>query len=123
MAPRTSASVQSVAPNRCDRRPDISGATDHVLALRRTGNRAKWRARMDCLKNIVVGVDFSYFSRCALKQAARIAGWSQAKMHAVHVVDTSMVNHLKEFWGCSRALIRSSLALIESTISSVLAPG
>ena len=66
---------------------------------------------MDCLKNIVVGVDFSYFSRCALKQAARIARWNQAKMHAVHVVDTSMVNHLKEFWGCKRALIGSQDAI------------
>ncbi len=66
---------------------------------------------MDCLKNIVVGVDFSYFSRCALKQAGRIAGWNQAKMHAVHVVDTSMVNHLKEFWGCRRALIGSQDAV------------
>ncbi len=66
---------------------------------------------MDCLKNIVVGVDFSYFSRCALRQAARIAGWNQAKMHAVHVVDTSMVNHLKEFWDCKRALIGSQDAV------------
>ncbi len=66
---------------------------------------------MDCLKNIVVGIDFSYFSRCALKQAARIAGWNQAKMHALHVVDTSMVNHLKEFWNCKRALIGSQHAV------------
>lgn len=66
---------------------------------------------MDCLKNIVVGVDFSYFSGCALKQAVRIAGWNQAKMHAVHVVDTSMVNHLKEFLGCKRALIGSQDAI------------
>ena len=66
---------------------------------------------MDCLKNIVVGVDFSHFSRCALKQAARIAGWNQAKMHVLHIVDTSMVNHLKEFWGCRRALIGSQEAV------------
>ncbi len=66
---------------------------------------------MDCLKNIVVGVDFSHFSRCALQQAARIAGWNQAKMHTVHVVDTSMVNHLKEFWGCRRALMGSQDAI------------
>ncbi len=66
---------------------------------------------MDCLKNIVVGVDFSYFSRCALKQAARIAGWNQAKLHAVHIVDTSVVSHLKEFWGGTRALIGSQDAV------------
>lgn len=66
---------------------------------------------MDCLENIVVGVDFSDFSRCALKQSARMAGWNRAKMHAVHVVDTSMVTHLKEFWGCRRALIGSQDAV------------
>ncbi len=66
---------------------------------------------MDCLKNIVVGVDFSYFSRCALKQAARIAAWNQAKMHVLHVVDTSVVNHLKEFWECRRPLIGSEKAV------------
>ncbi len=66
---------------------------------------------MDCLKNIVVGVDFSSFSRCALEQAARIAGWNQAKMHVLHIVDTSIVNHLKEFWGCRRALIGSQDAV------------
>lgn len=66
---------------------------------------------MDCLKNIVVGVDFSYFSQCALKQAVRIAGWNQAKMHALHVVDTSTITHLKEFWNCNRALIGSQDAV------------
>ncbi len=66
---------------------------------------------MDCLENIVVGVDFSCFSRCALKQAARIAGWNQAKRHVLHVVDTSMVTHLKEFWECKRALVGSQDAV------------
>ncbi len=66
---------------------------------------------MDCLKNIVVGFDFSEFSQCALKQAARIAAWNQAKMHVLHVVDTSTVNHLKEFWGCRRSLIGSQDAV------------
>lgn len=74
---------------------------------------------MDCLKNIVVGVDFSSFSRCALEQAARIAGWNQAKMHALHIVDNSMVNHLKEFWNCKRALLGSQDA-IERILASAL---
>ncbi len=78
---------------------------------RGTRNYHEWRIRMNCLKNIVVGVDFSYFSKCALKQAARIAGWNQAKMHVLHVVDTSMVNHLKEFWGSGRALLGSQDAV------------
>ena len=77
---------------------------------------------MDCLKNIVVGVDFSYFSRFALEQAARMAGGNQAKMHPLHVVDTSMVNHLKEFWGCRRALIGSqdAIAKIRETAQTQL---
>ncbi|MFQ5592474.1 MAG: universal stress protein [Phycisphaerae bacterium] len=66
---------------------------------------------MDCLKNIVVGVDFSDFSRSALSQAVRMAGWNQAQLHALHIVDTSMVNHLKEFWGCKRALLGSQGAV------------
>jgi len=40
---------------------------------------------MDCLKGIVVGVDFSHFSHCALKQAARIASRIRASsQHPVH---------------------------------------
>jgi len=66
---------------------------------------------MDSLDHIVVGVDFSDFSRSAVSQAVRMAGWNQAKLHALHVVDTSIVNHLKEFWGCRRALLGSQQAV------------
>ncbi len=66
---------------------------------------------MDCLKSIVVGVDFSSFSECALKQAARLAGWNQADMHVLHIVDTSTVNHLKEYWSCRRPLLGSQAAV------------
>ncbi len=64
---------------------------------------------MDCLKNIIVGVDFSSFSRCALKQAVRIAHWNEAKLHVLHVVDTSVVNRLQEFWTAKRALLESKI--------------
>jgi len=40
------------------------------------------------LSSIVVGIDFSDSSRVALGHAARIAGWSGATLHAVHIVDT-----------------------------------
>jgi len=72
---------------------------------------------MDCLKNVVVGVDFSDFSRCAIEQATRIAAWNQANMHALHVVDTSVVNRLQEFWQCKRPLLSSSVDL-EKIITS-----
>jgi nucleotide-binding universal stress UspA family protein len=43
---------------------------------------------MSTPSSIVVGIDFSDSSRVALGHAARIAGWSGAALHAVHVVDT-----------------------------------
>jgi len=43
---------------------------------------------MTGLKSIVVGIDFSECSRVALGHAQRIAAWSNAALHAVHVVDT-----------------------------------
>jgi len=40
------------------------------------------------LNSIVVGIDFSDSSRVALGYAVRIARWSGAGLHAVHIVDT-----------------------------------
>lgn len=42
---------------------------------------------MTALSSIVVGLDFSECSRVALTHAQRIAGWSGAALHAVHVVE------------------------------------
>lgn len=42
---------------------------------------------MSGLKSIVVGIDFSGCSRAAMQHALRIAGWSGASVHAIHVVD------------------------------------
>ena len=43
---------------------------------------------MSKLSSIVVGIDFSDSSRVALGHAARIARWSGAALHAVHIVET-----------------------------------
>lgn len=43
---------------------------------------------MTKLDSIVVGIDFSDSSRAALDHAVRIAHWSGAALHAVHIVDT-----------------------------------
>lgn len=43
---------------------------------------------MRTLRSIVIGIDFSDSSRVALEHAVRIAGWSGAALHAVHIVDT-----------------------------------
>ncbi len=42
---------------------------------------------MDRLKTILVAVDFSLCSTDAFRQAARIAAWNNAKLHALHVVN------------------------------------
>jgi nucleotide-binding universal stress UspA family protein len=42
---------------------------------------------MNQLKNILVGVDFSEASRCALEQAVRLAKLRAAQLHALHVVE------------------------------------
>lgn len=43
---------------------------------------------MTGLGSIVVGIDFSECSRVALEHARRIAAWSGATVHPVHVIDT-----------------------------------
>jgi len=48
------------------------------------------------LSSIVVGTDFTPGSSAALAQAIRIAAWSGAKVHVVHVIDTQVVIELEE---------------------------
>jgi universal stress protein E len=43
------------------------------------------------IRSIVVGTDFSHCSAIALRQASRIGQWPGAKVHAVHVIDTTVV--------------------------------
>lgn len=46
---------------------------------------------MDRLNSIVVAVDFTPASACALAQGARLAQWNQAKLQVVHVIETLVV--------------------------------
>lgn len=46
--------------------------------------------------SIVVGTDFTACSAVALRQALRIASWSKATVHVVHVIDTHVVVELEE---------------------------
>jgi nucleotide-binding universal stress UspA family protein len=46
--------------------------------------------------SIVVGVDFSECSRAALVHALRIASWSRAALHAVHVVETNRIDRVED---------------------------
>lgn len=64
---------------------------------------------MNRLKNIVVGVDFSPHSRNALKQAARIAGWNEAKLRLVHVVESELAKDLAAHSGRDVEEVRADL--------------
>ena len=48
---------------------------------------------MNQIKTILVGVDFSECSRCALEQAARLARWNDATLSVIHVVDSSALEN------------------------------
>jgi nucleotide-binding universal stress UspA family protein len=51
---------------------------------------------MNKLRTILVGADFSPASATALKQAMRIAKWSQSGVKVVHVLETLLVLDLQE---------------------------
>ena len=51
---------------------------------------------MNQLKNIVVGVDFSDCSRCALEQAVRLARWNSARLHVIHASESLVITEAAE---------------------------
>lgn len=57
---------------------------------------------MKALRSIVVGLDFTPASRAALRQAARIAAWNEATLHAVHVIESSWIDDLAAVLGIDR---------------------
>jgi nucleotide-binding universal stress UspA family protein len=54
---------------------------------------------MDAIAHIVVGVDFSPQSRHALDEARRIAEWTRARVHVLHVIDAPVVEDVVELAG------------------------
>ena len=48
---------------------------------------------MNKLNTIIVGVDFSECSRCALEQAVRLARWNNAGLNVIHVMDSSALDN------------------------------
>lgn len=64
---------------------------------------------MDKLESIVVGVDFTPCSAAALRQARRIAEWNRARLHAIHIIDTLVVQDLQEALTPYQKDIRESL--------------
>jgi len=65
---------------------------------------------MNSLHSIVVGLDFTPSSRAALRQAARIAAWNEADLHAVHIVDPTWLDHLCELLGVDRDRLQGEVA-------------
>lgn len=59
---------------------------------------------------IVVGTDFTPCSAVAVGQAVRIAAWSGAPLHVVHVIDTTVVVELESVLSEYQHGVRSGLA-------------
>lgn len=59
--------------------------------------------------SIVVGTDFTPCSAVAIEQAIRIAKWSNAAVHVVHVIDTTVVIQMEEALSDLQRDIRNSL--------------
>jgi universal stress protein E len=63
---------------------------------------------MNKLKSIVVGVDLSKCSRCALQQAARMAQWHHARLHVIHAVEHLVISDLADAMGLTPAQIETA---------------
>lgn len=59
--------------------------------------------------SILVGTDFSPCSAVAVAQAARIAKWTGASVHVIHVIDTVVVAELESALGGSPEELRANL--------------
>lgn len=59
--------------------------------------------------SVVVGTDFTPCSAVAVSQAARIAAWSGAPLHVVHVIDTTVVVELESVLSAYQQGIRDGL--------------
>ena len=59
--------------------------------------------------SVVVGTDFTPCSAVAVSQAARIAAWSGAPLHVVHIIDTTVVIELESVLSPMQQGIRDGL--------------
>jgi len=66
-------------------------------------------ASSDTITSVVVGTDFTPCSAVALSQALRIAAWSGAAVHAVHVIDTTVVIEIESVLSPMQQGIREGL--------------
>jgi len=63
----------------------------------------------DSLASIVVGTDFTPCSLTALRQAIRIAQWTHAAVHVVHIIDTVVVIEIETALSPMQTDIRNAL--------------
>lgn len=73
---------------------------------------------MSGYKKILCGVDLSNGSKCALRQAARIAKWSEAELTVIHVLDPHFTEIFPEV--DTQGLEASTAANLDNTIFEVL---
>ena len=64
---------------------------------------------MDRLSRIVIGVDFTDFSRVALEQAKRLARWSQSDLDVLHVIDKQVAGDLQKSVGDTMSQVEQGL--------------
>ncbi|MFN7021089.1 MAG: universal stress protein [Phycisphaerales bacterium] len=60
-------------------------------------------------KSVLVGTDFSTCSAVAVGQAIRVAAWTSASVHVVHVIDTTVVVELESALSPFQQSIRENL--------------
>ncbi len=60
-------------------------------------------------RSLVIGVDFTPCSASALRQAVRIAAWTNASLRAVHVIETLVVADLQDALGSVQTDLRAGL--------------
>lgn len=58
---------------------------------------------------VVVGIDFTPGCRSALRDAIRLARWSGAPVHAIHVIDTLVAAELEEALGRNQPDVRAAV--------------
>lgn len=79
---------------------------------------------MKHLERILVGVDFSDPSDHALRAASRFAGWSDARLIALHTLPTSIADSLKEHFALDEEKVSSEVfEWVEKRLDGVLGKG
>ena len=79
---------------------------------------------MKKLNHVLTGVDFSPASDNALREAARIVSWDQAKLTAIHVLDQHVLDHLSDkIPGVENEIYAEAEGRLKHHVGSVMGEG